>query len=76
MHTKFWLESLKERDNVEDLGVDGTTSERILKVVMAFVKMVMNLWVPQKVGNFLTSQITIIFSRMTQLMELVGWLVS
>jgi hypothetical protein len=32
-------------------------------VVMAFVKMVMNLWVPQKVGNFLTSWVTISFSR-------------
>jgi hypothetical protein len=22
-YTKFWLESLKERDNSEDLGIDG-----------------------------------------------------
>jgi len=24
MHTGFWLVNLKERDNVEDLGMDGT----------------------------------------------------
>jgi len=24
MHTKFWLENLKGRDNSEDLGVDGS----------------------------------------------------
>jgi len=23
MHTKFWSENLKERDHVEDIGVDG-----------------------------------------------------
>jgi len=23
MHTKFWLENLKGRDHLEDLGIDG-----------------------------------------------------
>jgi hypothetical protein len=22
-HTKFWLENLKERDHLEDIGIDG-----------------------------------------------------
>jgi hypothetical protein len=56
MHTKFRSESLKGRDQVEDLGEDGKTiSERILELVMALVKMAMNQWVPQKVGKFSTS---------------------
>jgi len=24
MHTEFWLETLKGRDHLEDIGVDGT----------------------------------------------------
>jgi hypothetical protein len=27
MHTKFWLESLKNIDHLEDLGIDGRISE-------------------------------------------------
>jgi hypothetical protein len=23
IHTKFWLENLKERDHLEDIGIDG-----------------------------------------------------
>jgi hypothetical protein len=31
MHTKFWLEILKERDHLEDLGIDGRI---ILKYIL------------------------------------------
>jgi len=27
MHTVFWLENLKERDHLEDLGIDGIILE-------------------------------------------------
>jgi hypothetical protein len=37
----------------------------------AVVNMIMNLWVPQKAGNFLTSLVSIIFSR-RNLMHVVG----
>jgi hypothetical protein len=61
MSTKFWLQSLKERDNSQHLGIDVRI---ILKWIlkkegvdriqiaedrvqwMALVNMVMNLWIP------------------------------
>jgi hypothetical protein len=67
MHTKFCLESLKRRDHLEYIGIDGRTilSWILRKLVMdwihlaqdrdqwwAVVNTVMNLWVPYNVGNF------------------------
>jgi len=39
MHTKFWSENLKERDHLEDLGVDG-------KVILEWIcgKQGENMW--------------------------------
>jgi hypothetical protein len=68
MHTIFWLENLKGRDHLEDLGVDGKiilqwkcrgceldSSAQDGDRWQALVNTVMNLWVPYKAGNFLTS---------------------
>jgi hypothetical protein len=33
MHTKFWEESLKERDQLEDLGIDGGNIKMVLKEI-------------------------------------------
>jgi hypothetical protein len=33
MHTKFWEESLKERDQLEDLGIDGRNIKMVLKEI-------------------------------------------
>jgi hypothetical protein len=42
-------------------GLDASGLER--NQWQAVVKMVMNPWVPQKMGNFLTSQVTVGFSE-------------
>jgi hypothetical protein len=67
MHEKLWFESLKRRDHLEDLGIDGMI---ILKSILvkyggrvwigftwwqALVYIVINPLVPYKAGNFLSS---------------------
>jgi hypothetical protein len=57
VHTRFWWGNLRQRDHLEDLGIDG----RILKRTenkynwRDLVNMLMNLGVPYNAGNFLTS---------------------
>jgi hypothetical protein len=80
MHTKFWLENLKGKHHLKELGIDGKAIlEWILKNGLeecglessedrdqwqAVVNMVMNIHVPQTAGN-LTSWVTNSFSIRT-----------
>jgi hypothetical protein len=80
VNTKFLLEELKERNHSEDLGVDGMiplkwslntvdwidlAEDRVQQ--RAVVNTVMNLRVPYKTKNFLTSSANISVSRNTLL---------
>jgi hypothetical protein len=71
MRTEFWSENLKGSDHWEDLDEVGNITMDLRVIVWedvdwihlaqdrdqwrALVNMVMNLWVPQKAENFLTS---------------------
>jgi hypothetical protein len=71
MHTILRLENLKGRDHMEDLGVDGRITLYLREIGLKgvnwihlaqdrdqcrdLVNIVMNLRIPRKVRNFLTS---------------------
>ena len=70
MHTGIWWGNLKERDHLENPVIDGriifrwiyrkwdgdwTDLDKDREGWQAFVNMVINLLVPQNMGNFLTS---------------------
>jgi hypothetical protein len=69
MYIKFWLENLKGRNHLEDLGTNGRIMEQILKEIWwrgvdrvylaqdrkTVMNIVMKLQNPQRAGNFLTS---------------------
>jgi hypothetical protein len=78
MYITFWSENLKGRDNLEDkirmdlreIGwkvVDWKHMAQDRSQLRAFVNMVMNLRVPCKAGNFLTSRVTINSGAWSQL---------
>jgi 7,8-dihydro-6-hydroxymethylpterin-pyrophosphokinase len=81
MHTVFWLQNLKGRDHLEDIGADGRMYLREIgcespdwtslawdkEEWRALVNTVMNIRVSLKVRNFLSSCVTIGFSRRTLL---------
>jgi len=75
--------NLRERDHLEDPGVDerkyyiGSLRSKLVGMewidsdsCRAFVKVVMKVWVPWNVDNFLTSWGTISFWRKTTLHEI------
>jgi len=76
MHTKFWLTKLKEKDHLENRGnirkhlreTGGAGVEWIILAEnmvqrRAIVNIIMELWIPKKARNFLTSRLTTIFLR-------------
>jgi hypothetical protein len=77
MHTKLWPGKLKGRDDSEDLGVGRKITEQILwkrweGVDWAHMAQDRSQWqdlmnMVMKMGNFLTRQVTISFSRRTLL---------
>jgi hypothetical protein len=73
MHTVFWLRH-RWKDDIR-IGLRETGWEGVEWIHLAqdrdqwqaFMNMVMNIWVPQKVESFFTSQVTISFSSRTLL---------
>ena len=82
---RILMRKLRERDHLEDAGVDGRITQRWIFSEMvsmelivlaqdrqrwrAFVKAVVKVWVPQNAGNFLNSLEPVSYSRRTLLHE-------
>jgi hypothetical protein len=63
-----WEDNIKL--DLKEIGIDGVNWIQLARdrdQRRAFLKTVMNLWVPYKAGNFLTSWVTISFWRRTLL---------
>jgi hypothetical protein len=64
IHTLFWWENMKEKSRLADLGIDTCQRNRTgenkpdssgseKRQVDGSLNRIMNLWVPNNVGNFL-----------------------